>query len=295
MVAAFLGSLAVAAILATGEILTHGLELWLHVALITPFALLCGWLTSGLIRSTLHLAEAYNADSARISRALSPIGRRSIYDPGNGLFANWYFRLRLDEEIDRSRRYNINLSIVSLRLARPARRSKDADDESHIGAPDTWDTGSVELAKAVTNVARSVDFIGTGGDREYIFCLPHTDDEGAEVLANRLTSEFADHIPFVGVACFPGDGDDAETLLDKALLGQRAIVPSRTMAAPRPDVPEPAQAKEAVSSGEVEVPGEDEAYADSVEVQADANGASQPTTIKRKRKRAGTAKPRRAA
>jgi hypothetical protein len=68
------------------------------------------------------------------------------------------------------------------------------------------------------------------GDFEYAVCLPQTDEEGALAAAERMLAKESAGL-IVGMAVSPGDGEDAESLLDKArrspLTGMARVVEIR--------------------------------------------------------------------
>jgi hypothetical protein len=124
----------------------------------------------------------------------------SLVDLGTGWYENWYFNLRLDEEIMRAVRYGRDLSLVGINIGRPGGRLSGERSRLHA-----------RLADIAYNGLRATDIPGNLGSFTYAVALTETDRGGAEVVAIRLREALADFLPVVAVACFPEDG---ETLTD---------------------------------------------------------------------------------
>ena len=118
--------------------------------------------------------------------------RRQTFDRETGLHAEWYFRLRADEEIARAKRYNQPFTI--LRIGAKSRRELDAP------------------RSAMTDWLREVDFAGDLGDTLAI-CLPNTSRSGAWPVIARLT-EIAQGVDVV-VTEYPADGPTLSALLQE--------------------------------------------------------------------------------
>ncbi|HBY97890.1 MAG TPA: hypothetical protein DEP84_28780 [Chloroflexi bacterium] len=79
------------------------------------------------------------------------------------------------------------------------------------------------LTRLILATVRTVDRVGQGSGGEWLLLLPNTDRSGAQTLANRLVRLAADQQGVtitVGVATFPDDGADSQTLLDEAEAAQ---------------------------------------------------------------------------
>lgn len=116
--------------------------------------------------------------------------RRPTIDRESGLLAEWYFRLRAEEEVVRARRYAQPFTLLSIRV--PAHEQSDA------------------IIAAVREQLREVDFAGDLGT-SIVICLPNTPREGANAAAARLAQE----LPAVEitVAEYLVDGDTLSELL----------------------------------------------------------------------------------
>jgi hypothetical protein len=116
-------------------------------------------------------------------------------------FSVTYFMVRLEQEVRRSQRYKLPLSVLILQLA------ADASEGSALAAVVT---GSARLLRAEDTFA----FLGVG---EFAFFLPHTDSSGARIVASRLVSALERFAPSSGVASLEQhDGAGAKDLLSAA-------------------------------------------------------------------------------
>ncbi len=143
----------------------------------------------------------------------------AITDELTGLFNYRYLQQRLDEEIERARRYHKDLSLLMI----------DADDfklfndeYGHIAG----DHALADLAHVLKTSTREVDVVARYGGEEFSIILPETDAAGAFVVAEKIREAVAEH-PFkdiedaparqvtisVGLATFPTHAKDKETLL----------------------------------------------------------------------------------
>ena len=100
-----------------------------------------------------------------------------------------YLRLKIQDEVYRSLRYEVPLSVVVAQFPVFGRRTARTFHEF------------------VSNQLRRLDFAGAFGDGLYALTLPHTPREGADVVAQRLEEAFPQSKPLVGVASIPEDGD----------------------------------------------------------------------------------------
>jgi GGDEF domain-containing protein len=119
--------------------------------------------------------------------------RLSAYDPAAVAFAQSYVRTRLDEEIRRSQRYSLPLSVVVISLDMSRRAEADLASLT---------TSVVRIA---SSLMRAEDIVGHLGGFEYVFCLPHTSAEGAKVVFERLMDELSPYAPSAGMAVLEPD------------------------------------------------------------------------------------------
>ncbi|HLB95073.1 MAG TPA: diguanylate cyclase [Nitrospiria bacterium] len=141
----------------------------------------------------------------------------SITDSLTGLLNRRYFQERMAEEIERSRRHHLPLSLIMM----------DIDNFKSVN--DTYghlvgDEALKITARAIRNCVRTIDVAARYGGEEFTVILPQTAKSDATVIAERICSEVSRlDFPFeqaarklsfsvsLGLATFP---DDAEALDD---------------------------------------------------------------------------------
>ena len=144
------------------------------------------------------------------------VGERSprlvdvMIDPETGLFSYDYLKFKLDEEYKRARRFGQALSCVMLGFEGQA-------DEGTLGT----------LASIFLNASRDTDILGRFDQSSFLFFLPNTGPDGAEIMAGRIRraaeeAELSDLVgdPLeiaVGISYFPHpDIDAGEELFGRA-------------------------------------------------------------------------------
>ncbi len=131
-------------------------------------------------------------------RRLREMGERlAIYDRETGLFAYWYFSLRLKEEVTRCARYGQGFSLLLLE-SQTGRWA--AEDES-------------VLFRHMSDSFRNNDLVAHLGNLRFIVLLASTDAQGAMVVREHLTADEKLGDLTIGVASFPADGETCEELL----------------------------------------------------------------------------------
>lgn len=177
-------------------------------------------------------------EGAECCKRLEELKTLSVTDGLTGLFNRRYFDERFSEELSRAARYDSFLSLAIL----------DIDDfklfndtEGHLAGDD--------VLKAMSHIAseslRAIDIIARYGGEEFAIIMPETEKEEAVLVAERARRNFEelmagrwesfprrDITVSIGVASFPGDGRDAETIIrhaDKALYGAKIGGKNRTV------------------------------------------------------------------
>jgi diguanylate cyclase (GGDEF)-like protein len=148
--------------------------------------------------------------------------RMAITDELTGL-NNYRFMLqRLDDEIERARRFGRNLSLLML----------DADDFKAFNDTHGHVAGDValsELAGVMQAAVRDIDVVCRYGGEEFAILLPETDPDGAFVAAEKVREAVAAHLfadadgrkteritVSIGLSTFPVPAADREELLRQA-------------------------------------------------------------------------------
>jgi diguanylate cyclase (GGDEF)-like protein len=103
----------------------------------------------------------------------------SMTDPLTGLLNRRYFNEQTQKEVARSRRHNLRFSVLML----------DIDHFKRIN--DTYghpvgDLAIKALADICNKALRPQDILARYGGEEFVLALPHTEAEGAAVVAERI-------------------------------------------------------------------------------------------------------------
>ena len=174
-----------------------------------------------IMSSTLFLAVAMVArrgseEREGLARAAEQglwrgrLQRLSVENEETGFYNDWYFRLRLQEEIERSQRYKLHCALL---VIRPLALHRDIEVQA-MGK---------SLGDQIRRHLRRSDLpaLLTGGNLAIL--MPNTGRRAAETVRRRLSKELKLTEPQLGLACFPGDGEDASVLLavaTDATIGQ---------------------------------------------------------------------------
>ncbi|MBE0476419.1 MAG: GGDEF domain-containing protein [Coriobacteriia bacterium] len=155
------------------------------------------------------------------SRLYKLTKRMSVTDELTGLYNYRYLQQRLDEEVERARRYEKSLSLLMLDVDDFKRYN---DTHGHIAG----DRALSALGRVVHSCVREVDVVARYGGEEFSVLLPETDEPGAYVAAEKVREAIgryrfieADSDPThltvsIGVASMPGHASDKEGLLQQA-------------------------------------------------------------------------------
>jgi diguanylate cyclase (GGDEF)-like protein len=108
--------------------------------------------------------------------------KSSILDPLTGLYTRWYYTRRLQEEFDKSQRFDSPLSVIMADLDHFKRIN---DKYGH----NVGDEVLKEVSELIKNAIRSYDVIGRYGGEEFVVILPNTSLNYAEEVAERIRLE----------------------------------------------------------------------------------------------------------
>lgn len=153
--------------------------------------------------------------------------RQATTDGLTHLYNSRHFYMRLEEELERSRRYDHSCSVIILDLDNFKRYN---DRYGHLAGDDLLR----ELADILENTVRETDVLARYGGEEFTIILPETSAEHAYLLAERLRETIRVHEFVVrdaqqvgritisaGVATHPENATEPEALVqaaDMALL-----------------------------------------------------------------------------
>ena len=148
--------------------------------------------------------------------------RQATTDGLTGLYVRSFFMVRMEEEANRSARYGRTFSLLVM----------DIDHFKKFNDTYGHQTGD-EVIKLVCQIVKrairaGLDVPGRYGGEELVLILPETSAEGAMVVADRIRAN-VENTPLpgpngeslrvtisVGVATFPGMGDNAHQLFERA-------------------------------------------------------------------------------
>ena len=114
-----------------------------------------------------------------MEEAQDKIATLTTHDELTGLPNRRWFFERLDEEIDRARRYNNALSLIMIDID----RFKDVND--NFGHP-LGDLALAEVARLLAANVRTSDIVVRYGGEEFMIIIPESDAEQAAKVAEKL-------------------------------------------------------------------------------------------------------------
>lgn len=144
----------------------------------------------------------------------------AITDSLTGVFSRRYALERLEEEIERSRKFNYKFSAAMLDID----HFKNYNDRyGHL----VGDAILREVSKATKESIRQIDLIGRYGGEEFLIILTETDKEQAALAGERIRKSIEDNTVrvydeelkitvSVGISTFPDDAKDKALLIDRA-------------------------------------------------------------------------------
>lgn len=190
---------------------------------------------------TNELSEANRALQDEVTerrRAQLELAQLAIRDPLTGLYNRREMERRLDEEIERCRRYHHPLSVLMLDIDHFKRLN---DTYGHL----VGDEVLRSVASRIDRAVRNTDFVARYGGEEFLAILPDTPLESAIELAERIRNDIAGApaalvngqsvrvTASVGLSVFPPDGGDRGSLCrtaDVALYRAKAKGRNRVLA-----------------------------------------------------------------
>ncbi len=177
--AAFFATLALPAVLAAGLAFTAVLATWV-----------------GLMRLTGRAHDQRSRQLETIRSLGDGRGIHAIYDPETGFCQDWYFKLRLQEEVLRSSRYGQPFALLLVEPVRPL--------GSKVRS---------RLHHCMETACRRSDLVGVLGESRFCILLTVTDASGAIATRHRLLTEVRRGNVRIGIGCYPQDGREWKDLL----------------------------------------------------------------------------------
>ncbi len=144
------------------------------------------------------------------------LAERRSTAPERGLPSPAETHQRLEAELGRARRYARPLTVLVLEADAAAREEPS-------------------LLSAIASAVRTVDVVGTSPDHDIVVLMPETTGEAALVPARRLLAAARASAPHakIGLASFPAEAPDAETILAAARAAAQAAEPGTINEKPR--------------------------------------------------------------
>ncbi|SFP53967.1 sensor domain-containing diguanylate cyclase [Hydrogenimonas thermophila] len=154
-------------------------------------------------------------DVTTLEKQRKKLEKASLTDPLTGIGNRRYFNIKLDNEIIRSKRYSVPLSIIMFDID----HFKKVNDEF---GHDVGDSVLKELARIIKKNLRQIDIFCRVGGEEFMIILPETEEKNAYQISEKLRKIVESHskesIPKVtislGIAQF-FKNDDKDNLLKR--------------------------------------------------------------------------------
>lgn len=169
-----------------------------------------------LLLMSIFAAQAVEA--VEKTEQLENLKRQATYDFLTGIYNRSFLLSRIDEELKRAQRHNLNLSITFIDLDD---FKKFNDSHGHL----LGDKLLKDISAIIREDLRQNDFIGRVGGEEFIIVTPETDKTGAMTISRKLLDRVR-HKEFMGkkgivsgvsfsagISSYPEDGQVAEDLI----------------------------------------------------------------------------------
>ena len=144
----------------------------------------------GMILATVGLARwirNQRRNQERLEQQEQRLVTLSITDELSGLFNSRYFFQRIDQEIDRSLRYQRPISLLFMDIDNFKRFN---DQHGHVEG----DKVIRALGKTIHTLLRSNDIAFRYGGEEFVALLPETPERGGALVGERIRTSFAERV-----------------------------------------------------------------------------------------------------
>jgi hypothetical protein len=174
-----------------------------------------------LIANLVRAADRWQMESAmQARRMVSPVDRRTERSPATPSaapvappaavtqadFHRVYFLLRLNDEVQRARREGRDMSVVALDVTVPGRELTPALVEK-VG---------FDLAHMAASQSKTISQPVGVGPTEFVFSLPQSEYATAKSFLSKVVQALGDYWCHYGIAVYPDDATDAESLYERA-------------------------------------------------------------------------------
>lgn len=174
--------------------------------------------------SPFLFTRVWRRTEAALMKKLEEKEMEAATDDLTGLLARRAFMQRATQQLDRARKVKQPCCLMMIDLDHFKKKN---DTYGHL----VGDLVLMETAHRLTKMFRQDDLIGRYGGEEFIILLPYTKKDQAQEVAERLRQQVCatairtsdgelEQTISVGLAAFPENGEDIETLIanaDKAL------------------------------------------------------------------------------
>ena len=148
------------------------------------------------------------------------VEKLAVTDSLTGLNVRRYFYERLEDELQRSKRYKFEFAFIMV----------DIDDFKKCNDTYGHMVGDVvikDIARIIKESVREIDIVGRYGGEEFSIALPETGRSSASAVAERLRKNIEEGVfkaydeklkltISAGVAVYPEDASDIDNIIDKA-------------------------------------------------------------------------------
>lgn len=121
-----------------------------------------------------------------------------IHNDETGLYADWYFRLRLQEEVERSRRYDLRFAVL---LVKP------------LGLGTEPQMASSWFGDNIRRYLRKSDLPALLQDGSLGVIMSNSARRVAQTVRGRIAKELKKMDPRISLVCFPDDGQDIDSII----------------------------------------------------------------------------------
>jgi len=158
--------------------------------------------------------------SVKRFRLYNQLQKWAITDSLTELYSKGHCLERLGLEIERSKEFNLNLSVAMADID----DFKEFNDRyGHL----TGDTILRDVARIIKSSLRNIDFVGRFGGEEFLIIMPEADKNGSRFAAERIRREVENYTVkafgkllkitiSIGLSSFPIDGGNHLDLIEKA-------------------------------------------------------------------------------
>ena len=177
------------------------------------------------VRSLLrikHLHDELQEKVIELQRTKEELRQLAITDGLTGLYNYRYFKEQLLQELKRAQRYSLNTAVVMIDID----HFKQYNDKNGHPAGDVVLKG---IARLLKDNIRNIDLAARYGGEEFSLILIETDKPSAKIVSEKIRKHVEDYgfayessqpdgklTISTGVATFPEDGEDFDTLVSKA-------------------------------------------------------------------------------